>query len=113
MNKNILITIGTIILILAIAFVIIFIKSHGPLIEKETSKCIGENSILYVNEGCHVCALQKQLFKKNLKYLNVIDCSKQPEKCGNILAVPTWEINKTTYRGFKSPEELKLLTGCL
>ena len=75
-------------------------------------KCIGQESVLYVQLGCHACETQQEIFGDNYKYLNRIDCFYEKEKCPGIEATPTWEIKGKRYKGVKSIEKLRELTGC-
>ena len=110
MKKNNLITI-LIILAIIIFSVFILIRS-SPGISKETAMCIKNNSILYVQLGCHACESQKELFGDSSQYLNVIDCWFERDKCEGITATPTWIINNETYVGVQSIKKLRELTGC-
>ena len=103
-----------IILILIIILLISGAGCNNNGIDKELAKCIGENSILYVKEGCSACAKQKEMFGSSFKELNVIDCAFESIKCreAGITAVPTWFINDEYYKGVKSIEKLKELTNC-
>ena len=106
-------SIVTLIIVLAVIIlaVLVLTRSHpGP--SEEIAKCIGENSILYTQKGCHACEYQEDLFGDNYKYLNVIDCWVDQEKCLGIKGTPTWIINDQEYLGAKSIEQLKELTGC-
>jgi uncharacterized membrane protein len=105
----------------AITFLIIFgvvilaaflITSKGEETSNEIAKCIGENSVLYTQLGCHACETQKNLFGESYQYLNLVDCFYEGEKCSNIEYTPTWIINNEKYVGIQSIEELKELTGC-
>ncbi len=108
--KNFLINI---IIILAIFVIAFFILRNSPNnVDRETAKCIGENSVLYTQLGCHACEAQEELFGENYKYLNVIDCWGEPEKCFDISGTPTWKIREEKIVGVQSIEELKELTGC-
>ena len=108
--KSKLITLGIIVLIIVGS--ILIINKKPPQINKEVAKCIGENSVLYVQQGCSHCIREEELFGENYKYLNVVDCFYDREKCGEITGTPTWIINGKKYLGFKSIQELKDLTGC-
>lgn len=110
MKKNSLITIITIISVILIA--ILIIQPRGEKTSDETAKCIGENSVLYVQLGCHACEIQENMFGNNSVYLNVIDCFYEKEKCTGITATPTWKIDNELYKGVQTIEELKKLTGC-
>lgn len=79
---------------------------------EETAKCIGKNSILYVQLGCHACEIQKEKFGDSYKYLTVIDCWNEREKCSDIQRTPTWIIKGEKYEGILSVEKLKELIGC-
>ena len=110
MKKRSVITIIIVLAVIILA-VIVLSRSH-PDISEETAKCIGENSLLYTQKGCHACEYQKDLFGENYQYLNIIDCWLEQEMCLGIKGTPTWSINGQKYLGAKSIEELKELTGC-
>ncbi len=112
MKKSSLITIFVILAVVVLAIWIIT-REH-PNVDEETAKCIGENSVLYVREGCYACEIQEDMFGENSKHLNIIDCFYEREKCieKGITATPTWEINSQFYKGVQSIEKLKELTGC-
>jgi len=103
----------TIIIVLAIIIVAILVltRSH-PDVSEKISKCIGENSVLYVQTGCHVCEAQKEIFGDNYQYLDIVDCWVERDKCPDIRATPTWVIDGQQYLGKMTIDELKELTGC-
>ncbi|MEA3414474.1 MAG: hypothetical protein U9Q99_03045 [Nanoarchaeota archaeon] len=109
-SQSNLITFG-IILVITILVVIAFNKPTST-ITKENTKCIGENTILYTQTGCHACETQKDFFGKNYQYLTIIDCSYEKEKCMNIQATPTWIINNEEHIGVQSINKLNELTKC-
>ena len=76
--------------------------------------CIGQNSELYIQLGCHACETQEELFGENYQYLNSIDCFFEREQCidAGITATPTWIIDGKKYIGVQNIEKLKELTGC-
>jgi len=82
--------------------------------DANTSKCIGEKASLYVKDGCPFCEKQKEMFGENVKYLNIIDCSLDPQKCinTNIVKVPSWFINEEIHEGFYTLKELKTIIDC-
>lgn len=86
-------------------------RPHSDTSE-ELAKCIGKNSILYVQLGCHACEIQEKMFGDNFQYLNSVDCFIQREKCPDITGTPTWIINEQRYLGVQSIEKLKELTDC-
>ena len=109
MKKRVVLFVLFVILIVGIVVLISLRKSDT---DAETAECIGGNSTLYIRTGCSACRYQEELFGNNFKYLNVVDCAIGPEKCEGIYAVPTWIINDAQYRGARSINTLKELTGC-
>ena len=117
MKKEKLITIGVIIGIVLIAGIVIYLKNNSvPQTSTEIAKCIGQNSVLYVQTGCSHCKDQEDLFGDNVIYLNEIDCIKagDMQKCisAKIQGTPTWIIKKHSYEGAKTIGKLKDLRGC-
>lgn len=103
----------SILILLIILFSVYILSNHKiPETPEEVAKCIGENSILYVQLGCHACEAQEELFGNNSIYLNTIDCWFEREKCEGITHTPTWKINGELYIGKKSINELKNMTEC-
>jgi hypothetical protein len=103
----------SLVIILAIILLSYFILSQEhPETSEDIVKCIGENSILYVQLGCAHCETQEEMFGDNLKYLTTVDCWFEKEKCGGITGTPSWEIKGEFYTGVHSIEELQELTGC-
>ena len=100
-----------IILVVIILAIIIMTRSH-PETSEEVSKCIGKNSKLYVQLGCSACQVQEKIFGDNYKYLNVIDCWFERDKCGEIEYTPTWIIKGEKYDEVFSIKKLQELTGC-
>jgi|TARA_B100001971_G_C18128696_1_gene503579 hypothetical protein len=101
------------IIIIVVILGIFFLKDDNKT-DKKTAECLGQNSELYVQLGCHACETQEKMFGENYNYLNIIDCADESEKCAQaqIRATPTWIINEQSYRGVQSLEKLKELTGC-
>jgi hypothetical protein len=112
MKKSLLITL-TIILGVIIFAVIMRNTIHNG-VSQNIAECIGQNSILYIQLGCHACENQEKLFGDKYQYINVIDCFYEKDECINveITKTPTWIINGKKYIGIQSIEELKKLTGC-
>ena len=105
----------TIIVLLAVITLVIFILTRStPEVNEELAKCIGENSLIYVQLGCHACETQEKIFGKSYNYLTTIDCFFEKEVCieKGIRGTPTWIINEKEYLGVRAIDELKELTGC-
>ncbi len=112
-KKSLFINIGIVVGVVLIALLIMYIKScSGSDYPKEVVECIANNSILYVQAGCHYCEIQEQKFGKDKDLLNIIDCFYEREKCEEITATPSWVINGTLYRGVFEIDELRNMTGC-
>ncbi len=111
--KSNLITIAIIIVIIVLS-IILLSSGNKSEVPQSTSKCIGENSALFVQLGCPHCEDQKEMFGDNIQYINVTDCFYNKEECiyENITAIPTWKINSKYYLGVQNIEKLKELTGC-
>jgi hypothetical protein len=91
---------------------IIILYKPNPETSEEIAKCIGKNSELYVQLGCHACKSQEKMFGENYQYLNTIDCFYEGEKCLGIQYTPTWIIKGEKYEKVQDIEKLKELTGC-
>ena len=112
MKKSLWITIAIVLIIISFA---VYIKSRNPAgVSEELVKCIGNNSIVYTQIGCHACESQKQLFGENYQYVNDYICNTNWDYClqKGIKATPTWEINRQMIEGIQTIEKLKELTGC-
>lgn len=110
MKKRFLITITIIIVVIIFSVIMINSKKNG--ISSEVTKCIGEKAVMYTQLGCHACENQEKLFGEESKYLTIVDCWYEQEKCAGIEYTPTWIINGKKYIGIQSIEKLKELTGC-
>ncbi len=101
------------VVIIAIILIINQVTSNGNH-DAELIKCIAENSKIYVLPTCSACSAQKEYLGEHLDKFEIIDCAKESVECSvkGIIAVPTWEILGEKYRGYKTIEELKQLTGC-
>lgn len=100
-----------VIFIVIILAIMIMTKPH-PETNMEVAKCIGENSKLYIQLGCHACELQEDMFGDNYQYLTVIDCWFESDKCVGIEVTPTWIIKGSKYTGIQEISTLQELTGC-
>ena len=102
----------TVLIILGVIILSTIILSRGNGVSQQTATCIGQNSELYVQLGCNACKTQEEMFGENKKYLNIIDCWFERNKCGEITHTPTWIIQGKRYEGVQSIEKLKELTRC-
>ena len=101
-----------VIILVVIIFAYFIINKQHPETDEEVAKCIGKNSVLYIQLGCSACKVQEDMFGENYQYLNKIDCFFEQDKCTDITATPTWLIKGKKYEGVQSIEKLKELTGC-
>lgn len=103
-----------VLLILAVGIFFFGIEEPKDIVDEETTICIAEKSIMYGVDWCSYCKKQKAFFGENVKFLNIIDCDKNPQVCFDIgvEVYPTWVIEGKTYKGLQSVEKLKELTGC-
>ena len=89
----------TIIIVIALVVGILLIKnSPTNTTTEEIAKCIGEESTIYTQLGCHACENQKQMFGESYQYLNIVDCWYEEDKCGEIDETPTWRIKNKDYK---------------
>ncbi|HLC86983.1 MAG TPA: hypothetical protein VJH65_01770 [Candidatus Nanoarchaeia archaeon] len=103
----------TVIIITAILILSYFILTKkNPQMPEDLAKCIGENSILYIQNGCIHCINQEKIFGENFKFLNYVNCTNNWDACAEILGTPTWIINKEKHVGVQKIERLQELTGC-
>lgn len=114
MKKDTKIYLSLVIIIVVIIIGIFAIKNNDEAPEIKLAKCIGENSIIYVQTGCSACKYQESLFGDNYKYIKSIDCKIEIQKCidAQITGTPTWIIKEQKYTGVQTIEKLKELTGC-
>lgn len=112
LKKKKIIYYSIILVAIGLAILLTILSKPQLAVDEKTARCIGENSIIYTQLGCHACEAQEDLFGENYKYLNVIDCFYELDKCMNITATPTWIIDENKYKGLRNIEELKELTGC-
>lgn len=103
------------IIILGVILLSVFILTKpAPETDAELIKCIGENSVLYIQLGCHACETQEDMFGKNYEFLNVVDCWFERDECTEkqIKKTPTWIIDNQKHEGILDINKLKELTGC-
>lgn len=116
MNKKILFgTIG----ILAIAIIVMSIRTSTPGKYDDFAKCLSEkNAKMYGAYWCSHCNNQKEMFGKSWKYVDYVECAYgngQSIVCTNagVKAYPTWSFeNMELVEGELSFEDLSKKTGC-
>lgn len=114
-KSTLIASVAIIVLILMIS--ILFLntgKKDSSEITKNFASCLGENSIIYVQEGCSACAIQEEMFGDYYNELNSVDCVYHPQECNKagITATPTWIINGQKYIGVQYPDRLSEVSGC-
>ncbi|MBT3405215.1 hypothetical protein HN832_01440 [archaeon] len=112
MNKNRWVTVGIIFAVIILSY--FALTPSKEITPTEITQCIGENSVLYIQLGCHACETQENLFGDNYNDLTIVDCFFDIEKCqeAEITATPTWVINQEKIIGVQSIKKLQELTGC-
>ena len=102
------------IIIAVIVLAVYAMTRNNANTDEELAKCIGSKSTLYIQKGCFACQKQEELFGETYKYLNVVDCLVDRQKCidKEITATPTWVINNEKLVGVRTIEKLKELTNC-
>lgn len=110
-----LITAGIIVGVIIFAIIVLYLKSlNCPTPSEKIVKCISSKATLYIQDGCPHCLTQKKEFGECYKLINVVDCTKTPEKCVEvgIRAIPAWLIDGKLIEGAYKIEELQEITGC-
>lgn len=110
-SVSLLIVIAIVVLVVYFSF---FRDNNQPGPGKEITQCIASKSVIYISTGCHACEAQEKLFGDDFRYLDIVDCFIEGEKCGreNVTRVPIWIINGNRYSGVQPIEKLINLTGC-
>jgi len=112
MKKNTKLIITIIVILAIVVLALLILNKPSSEVTKEFAQCLGNNSILYVQLGCHACKIQEDMFGDTYQYLTTIDCFYERDKCSGIEFTPTWVIKEESYTGIQSIEKLKELTGC-
>lgn len=106
----------TFLVIAGILVVSLFVLSDRNSYETEEDfvRCLGNNSTLYVQDGCSHCETQLDMFGRNRDDLRIVDCFNNQKECINegVSGTPSWKINGKIYAGVKSINKLKDLSGC-
>ena len=123
-KRKILITLGILLLILIVFYVISYIITKytgysitgGVIYSKETKvkvgKCLADKkTILYCNSISLNCLRQKRILGEIFKYVSYVDCSENFEvkECEKL---PAWKINDKFYYGVYDLKRLAEFTGC-
>lgn len=107
-----------VIISILILFVSLLVINSGPQGEVEITEsfasCLGEQTTLYVQEGCSACDIQEEMFGPHYNQLDTIDCVYNQEACrlAEISATPTWVINGQKIIGVQYPDRLSQISGC-
>ena len=113
-KKRFMIWVNILVAVIILSIVLYVVtKSNAPVeTDIDIVKCIAEKSVLYSKLGCSACETQEDLFGENYKYIQVIDCFYELDKCQEVAATPTWKIKGKYYQGVQSIKNLQELTGC-
>jgi len=111
-RKSLIINIIIFLVLIVLIILVTTVFNKKPQTTEEIARCISQNSVVYVQLGCHACKTQEDMFGENVKFLEKVDCFYEPEKCTVIEATPTWKIKGELYKGVQSIDKLKELTGC-
>ena len=58
----------------------------------QIAQCLTQKWVkMYGTETCSHCIAQKELFWDSFKYINYVDCAKDPNACSKLQWTPTWE----------------------
>lgn len=58
------------------------------------AKCLTEQWVtMYGAPTCSYCQKQKEMFGDSFQYIDYVDCTQEPQRCGNLRGVPAWELN--------------------
>lgn len=115
MNKGRLVTVAIVVAVLILAAGIIYYRNNSnPQTPDSVAKCIGEKSVVYIQNGCIHCIRQEQLFGESFKFLSYVNCTENWNRCtaAGIEGTPTWIINNQRYIGYQDLSKLQELTGC-
>jgi len=60
------------------------------------------------------CTEQREMFGPGFRYIYYFDCYNERLPCSfnNVDSFPTWMQNQTKYRGLKTLEQLREISGC-
>lgn len=103
-----------VVLLFILLVVFLLFNSGQGQVTAAFASCVAEKSLVYEQEGCSACEVQKGIFGKEYDKLETIDCAYERQECNTagITATPTWIINGQKYIGVQQPSRLSELTGC-
>ncbi len=117
-NKNKLYTIGFIVLILALVFVLWYfgVPSGSNASLDAFAKCLADKKItMYGAEWCPHCQNEKRGFGESFKYVPYVECPEEPARCttAGVDAYPTWILpDGRKFVGEQGVQKLSELSGC-
>lgn len=77
------------------------------------ASCLDEKGAeFYFSLDCADCERQEEEFGTGFARIEQVDCGFDKENCPNVREIPAWYIDKQIYYGFKTVDELKVLSGC-
>ncbi|MBX4196006.1 hypothetical protein KW805_00250 [Candidatus Pacearchaeota archaeon] len=93
-----------------------FSKVTGYLSGEDESlklaQCLkNKGSEFYTSATCADCEKQERVFGNAFGEISFIDCTDM-NQCKNIRSVPAWYINNSVVYGFKTLDQLRVLSGC-
>lgn len=115
MNKKIIIGILSITALILISFIF---YSRQPTNKELDSfaKCLSEKGVaMYGTDWCSHCQNEKKSFGQSFRFINYIDCQKNPQKCvdAGVNGLPTWIFEDgRKLEGEQGIEKLAEESGC-
>lgn len=106
------------VIVIIVIIMLIWNVSSGPwdhmdrLTNKSLAQKLGDAGwTVYTRNGCPWCTKQMAEFNGNTNGLTVVECTANPEKCGDVQGVPAWVNHKTGKRsaGYKDKSALASL----
>jgi len=88
----------------------------GESEQARVANCLtDQGSEFYGTSFCADCEKQQNELGKTFETINYIDCGRDKQNCPNIESIPAWYIPNSEdkiHYGFKTINELKVLSGC-
>ncbi len=81
----------------------------------EFVNCLNESGVIMYGSGaCEYCSMQKQMFGKEFKRLNYVDCSIKTDLCkqNQIIHYPHWQFKEDSLLGLQSFSNLAQMSYC-